>query len=859
MLCIPRYRRPLRIAALAGLGLTAGSSALASQGSTWEWVNRQIVDRIQVTGRRTLGYHSHQVDGDTDSFNTLTYGGYGGNRFTDLGVITINGRNVLGVLNFDATLDPSRFADPQTERYTLSYRKKDYFVAYGDIQGTLLNTNRFASFNKTLRGAMGGLTMGRLKMQAVTSESRGSARTVSFQGNNSSGPYYLQVSQIVKGSEEVRVDGVTQRLGQDYVISYEIGTITFIGKSIPPTSTITVSFEALGFNTNAGTITGAGASYNLGKYGEFGVTYMEQKSASGTGLSTRQELFQGAGAATTPYFLQFQPLTSQPIIVRLDGVLQVAGIDYHFDASNPAVFFFDKFVSLTSTISVVYTPVPTQTVDGDRQVVGFDYKIPLGKSGREGFLKYSQATGKLDSAVNPLEGTARGIEGRYDFGKFALNASVRDIPNSYVNIETRGFNRNEKASDIGLTYREGAYSLDSRLSNSLVGIRQTDTMGNVSFRNARSTTLRNIASYTPPKGLPVDFSYSRIRTRNQGRESELDGYLLSSRKNVGKLRTSFGFEQQSGRAPFTDGSTTEMRDFDIFSVRLDSSYNAGKGLAVIARTSFNRVDDGETTGQGQDYALSLSYVPNYRFRASLAHSVSDSGALATLGGFLTGDGLGYGGNGFSGGVSSGGGLGATTGTKIRLWRLESHYALSDRYSLSMDAAHTFARGSVSSNSETTSVSGRFDADLGRSHYFGFGFTNSASKFAGSSVTSKATTLDMNLSGSPGRFGYSLGMNLLISGGNSAFKQDSTYYGAGLSYFAGGRHSFFADYSSGHSTGSFGQNDQYFSLAHQYAIWRNVALRTSYTWRKTENISGGTAGAFRSKGFDIQLTFTFVPR
>ncbi len=853
-----QFQRPLKIAALAGLGF-AVSAAAPAQSSTWKWVNKNIVDRIQINGRRSLGYHSHSVDGDKETFDTLTYGGYGDKKFTDLGIVTITGRNVLGVLSFDATLDPSRYADPQTQRYTLEYRKKDYFVAYGDIQGSLVNTNRFASFNKTLRGAMAGVESGRLKVRAVSSESRGSARTVSFQGNNSSGPYYLQVSQIVRGSEEVRVDGVTQRLGQDYVINYEIGILSFINKSISPTSTISVSFEALGFNTNAGTVLATGASYNMGKMGEVGVTWMQQKTAGNGALSTREELFQGSGAASTPYFLQFQPVQSKPIIVRLDGILQVEGVDYHFDLTNPTVFFFNKFVPFSSTISVVYTPTPTSTVDGDREVLAFDYRLNFGRDGRRGYVKYSQATGKLDSPVSPLEGTAKGIEARYDFGKYQLSAAVRDVPDGYVNIETRGFNRNEKATDLGLTFRDGPFNLDSRVQNSSVSIRQTNGLGEVSFRNARTTGFRNSASYTPTKGLPVEFGYTRLLTRNQGQESQMDGFSLSSRKDIGKLRTSFGLDKQTGRAPFAGGSGTELRDFDIFAFRLDGTYGAGKGLVISGRTSFNQVESGGESGKGEDYSLTANYVPNNRLRMTLSNTVSNSGALAALGGFVTGDGLGYGGNGFSGGTSGLGGLGAPSGSKIRLWRFESHYAISDRYNLNLEAIDSLSSGSVSSNSETKILSARFDADLGKSHFFGFGFTKSATKFLSSDIESDATTMDLSLGGSPGRFSYDIGFNMLLSGGSSTARQDSTSIGFSTRYFAGNRHAFTADFNSGRSTGEFGQNDSYFSLAHHYQIWRNIALRTSYTWRKVDNLTGGVAGAYRSRGFDVELSFTFVPR
>lgn len=88
----------------------------------------------------------------------------------------------------------------------------------------------------------------------------------------------------------------------------------------------------------------------MGRGGKFGVTSMRQMSPNRGTSSTRLEKFEGFGAASTPYFLQFEPLASSVVIIRVNGVLQREFIDYRFDTSNPAVFYFTRFMPRTDQI-----------------------------------------------------------------------------------------------------------------------------------------------------------------------------------------------------------------------------------------------------------------------------------------------------------------------------------------------------------------------------------------------------------------------------------------------------------------------------------------------------------------------------
>ena len=487
------------------LGLVAASGAsYAWAPPIMDWLDKAILKRIQITGRRTLGVHMHSVTGDLEAFNSLNYYGQGASRFTDTGNITLVGDKVLGVLNFNMTLTDSRFNDPQSKRIWLDYKKDGFQLGYGDLMSaSLLNTNDFARYTKTLSGATVGYNKGRFAFKALRTESKSSARTRSLQGANSTGPYFLGDAQIVNDSEEIKVDGVEMRQGQDYTINYQSGAITFVNRVIPPTSTILASYETLGFNNTPGIVQGAGMSYDMGKFGRVGLTAVEQRAGGSTGLNSRTDRFQGYESTTSPYILDFEPLPSRPIVVKVNGILQIQNVDYIFgkDAAGNTIYsiiFFLRPVPAINEVSVTYTPKPTQTIDGDRRVWGFDYRLPLGN--KHGFIQYSQAMGELQNGVNPLSGTARGIKGEYRFGDYRLRASLKDVPDDFVGVESRGFNRNERAADVGLEFRHKAWSWGVSGIDSTINYRTPLPNGTTQVRESNFANQRAFVAFSPQPG-----------------------------------------------------------------------------------------------------------------------------------------------------------------------------------------------------------------------------------------------------------------------------------------------------------------------------------------------------------------------
>lgn len=828
------------LATLILFGCNAKSSA-----EPFDWLRRLILDRIQVSGYRDLGFHLHSVTGDREAFNTLNYYGQGNRRFTDIGNLEIVGDKVLDIFNFRATISDSRFVDPQQQQFRLDYAKSGWRTSLGDIWGSLLNSNPYATISRSMRGVTLEYRKGPLAAKVLRSEAKGSARTVSIQGNNSAGPYYLQSNQIVADSEQVQLDGIDMQVGRDYIVNYEVGYITFVSRLISPTSTIVVTYEALGTNSSPGVLQGAGLTYSFGPYGTLGLTALSQASRSGSGLSTRLETFQGFGAPSTPYFLQFEPLRSRPIIIKADGILQVEGVDYHFDLTNPAIFYFNRTMPATSNIDVVYTPKPTQTVDGDRKVIGLDYRVPIGHYGS---VLFSQATGELSSDVNPLKGTARGISGNLNLGGYRLSGGVSDVPDTYVSVETRGFQRNERSTRLSLD-KEGKVNFGGTYLNSRVALRSTSTSGAVTFQPARTTSAKAFVGGKAGEETTWNLEQSRQTSQTVLTKSQLDSTRITSTHRKGSLDLSGGLERESG---FGEDASSRT-NLQLNSAFLNADYRVARGLTLGSRTTFSNIKADSQQGNGRDITLTANYRPSDRLQVDASWVDSDSGKVATLNQFQLGSGLGYDGNGFSGGGSNGFNNGAI---RQQIGSIRTQYRVSPRISLDTRLYQTRSSGSVTSNAESTAISAGASVDLGNRTNLYLSLDQSKTKFLDSSNKSEALSFDVYLDAAPvGPWTYRLGTNVLLSGGSSSFAQDSMYFDATVGYRLSRRQQLVLSAQTGRTTGYLPQTDSLLALTYQYQIYENIALAGSFRLRKLSSLATST-GSYTSRSFDLNLTFNF---
>ncbi|MDX2065481.1 MAG: hypothetical protein SFX74_07040 [Fimbriimonadaceae bacterium] len=849
---------PASAATNAKLPIGAGRTKAPTPRSLTGLFNQLVTNRLDVSGRRVLSVHRHDVQGDREAFNTLNYAGEGGQFFTNQGQLSLRGKKVLGFLDFDMQVADNRLQDPDQRRVTLNFEGHPYRMAVGDINGSLLNTNEFSRFSRTLQGVMGEYRFGRFAAKGVRSQTRGAARTVSVTGNNSSGPYYLQSGRIRPDTLEVRVDGQEMRIGVDYELNADLGAISFLNRIIPPTSVIVATYESAAFNEQRGTIQGFGFAYDLGRFGRLGFSQVEQVGSGVSQNNSKVELFQGGGNPAVPYDLDYEP-TPGTVQVRVGTILQVPGVDYTFDTTYPRRFFFTRYIDPNQTISVTYRPTVIQTAVGDRRVTGFDWRMPFLKRTQPdvplteiGMITLSQADGR---ALGGNGATARGARLDYRNAGLRVNANVRDVPPGFVTVESRGFARNERASEVGLEYGRGAWSVNSSLSNSSVATRAS--IGSDALTIGRFTTANVGVRYAEPDGFRWGLTQSQSRSRLTD-ETRVDTTTLSSERQFGRVGLTLAYDRQIGRGPVNTNGQVALGRVALDTLRSGINWNAGSNLTLSSRFGVSSIDSPSGRGRGNDTSIGAEWRPNGAVAITTSYTDSNSGSLATLGGLSLGQGFGYGGNGFSSG-----GLGDTLNagqTTVRTLQSTAAFRVSDRFNVNLRYYQSRTSGELLANAAVNGFGAGLSYDLGRVNLF----TLSLDQTDGRALNAiggdnRSTSWAASLSGSPpGRVSYSLAAFGLVSRGGSTLQgQDSLTWDVNLNYNLKDRQRLLFGLTNGRSIGYYGQREMNAMFGYEYQIFRNIALRGLYRVRDIRNADSSlTSGNYRSRGFDIELTFDF---
>lgn len=143
--------------------------------------------------------------------------------------------------------------------------------------GDLSLDNRVSTFSpltRQLRGIAGSVWNNRGRVTAAGAETKGEFKSLEFRGTTGlQGPYALLSpgrttgEVIIAGTERVFVDGVRLQRGQnqDYIIDYDVGSITFTPRRLITTDTeIAVDFEVTAERFDRATVLGAAEKLQLG-------------------------------------------------------------------------------------------------------------------------------------------------------------------------------------------------------------------------------------------------------------------------------------------------------------------------------------------------------------------------------------------------------------------------------------------------------------------------------------------------------------------------------------------------------------------------------------------------------------------
>ncbi|MGC8784473.1 MAG: hypothetical protein ACP5RN_08815 [Armatimonadota bacterium] len=836
-------------------------------------ISEEFNRKIQLSGSKKIGFHIAKVSGDRNAYSDSYYFGQGGRPVTDFTELSIIGTKVFDLFNFNWRLTNTPFGTPQDRRFSINYERGGTRIDLGDITAAL-GGNELVSFNKTLRGIHVSTRLSRsfpLKVSGIYSETRATARTSVIYGNDSGGPYYLNASQILDGSERVRVDGREMVRGKDYEIDYFTGLLTFKeGIIIPRTSTILVSFEAEGYNEPSGKLTGWRVESPLGSL-NLGVIALRQDTRSSTGLRTKTERFYGYGNPLSPYELQYPVEPGSAVIATVDGVPQQQGTkrgegDFFVDADIPYRVYFNRAIPATSIISITYVPRLTGNATlGSRRVMGYDLNWQLGKLGSIGFYA---ARSSAQRGVGTQEGQGKMLNATLNLGSFRWTTLWRDIDPDFVTVESVGFRRQEKGYSHTIEY-VGSQQFNARLTfdrmqvpdyigSYLGGSQRT---GSASVSNSSFDATLNL-----PKAPQVRVSWLRQRnnsgsygsSENQSRSISLTHKLGSVSLSLDLLST-----RASSLSTFTTGGNTTTNSYDSSSdtLRLTWSWNQSDRLAFNGVLARGRTRASGSSNNAQDISIGVRWLPLKTLNISYQYAVRDSGTLSSTGGYLGGNlggsfvgpggyqsgwGVGYGAGGnYSGGyynpISSGLTY-SSIGVKNRSHNLTVSYTPNDNLSLDLGFMQQLSAGDNLTNTDMQGLNLGVNYRLSDKTSVALNFTRQNVNYVGASDGAKTDILYFTLRTELTR---KLVLNLqaqrmnsssLFSIGGSGQRQDQKMlaYSLRLEYPFAPRQSAFLEHRFSDVQGFFGSVDRDSALGYEYEINRYLAFTLSIRLQERSN-------------------------
>lgn len=425
-------------------------------GNFGSWLGRlgeSTGTKIKVTGYNTLSLRSESISGSADSYRSDQYLGRGSNGLYNDTDLTVDA-TLFKHFHYETRINNSLFNnpnDPNLNRVKLDYNTKKMRFEWGTIN-VGFQGNSLIDFSRFTNGMqLTNQWTDRFKSQLVYSQTRAETRTISINGNNSTGPYYVFAGQLVDGSDRVQVNGREMVKGSDYTLDTYSGELNFLkGRVILQSDVVAVTFEAVGFNTNRGTIYGSRLEYVPTKTTRVGVTYVAQQASGSFGAQEQVQTFYGFGSPGAAYTLNAPVDRSRPVTVSVNGIVLVQNADFIIDANLTNQIRIVRTVLPTELIQVRYTPLDVNPTPGNRSVLGLDGRISLGKIGS---VSTELALSGLSLSGSNVAGRAYQIRADLAPAKnLTTNLTLRNINPTFSSIQSPGFNRNEKAIEFNTDY-----------------------------------------------------------------------------------------------------------------------------------------------------------------------------------------------------------------------------------------------------------------------------------------------------------------------------------------------------------------------------------------------------------------------
>jgi len=425
----------------------------------------ELFQDIEVTGQNRLTFQKQSVDGALTAYQ---------NQRWDTGdVVRQTSLHLSGPIwkkfAFQADLSSSGYG-PSYSRWVVGYAGHDTQLFFGDLNVNIPG-NEFVSFSKPLKGyQLDQRLPNEGLVRAFYSKEKGLTRNQTFAGNNTSGPYFLTYTPVIDGSEVVKVNEDVQKFGADYILDYQSGQLRFEPvdrppRIIPDTSLISVSYQSYGYGASAGTLSGFRAEMPLlGNRLLLGVAHVRQgrDTPIADTVGYQEDVYQGSGS-TGPFDTIFRPIIingteviykgetktiEQALLVLVDNVEQAENVDY--DAYRQiGRIIFRRAVPPTALVLIrYYYDLTSNYPTGSQSVTGVDlsYRISDDLSLR---ADYGRSEGGQDSG----QGDAMQVNLDYSRPRLNVLVSWRNIEPDFSYLNSVGFYRQEKGTDVGVRWQ----------------------------------------------------------------------------------------------------------------------------------------------------------------------------------------------------------------------------------------------------------------------------------------------------------------------------------------------------------------------------------------------------------------------
>ncbi|MCS7186221.1 MAG: hypothetical protein RMK89_04625 [Armatimonadota bacterium] len=623
------------------------------------------------------GYASFQyqvgstVQGTEQGRQVYRYENYGLSKgFNAYGSLQVDWQ--IGNFSVKGEWTPARYS-PTAQRFRTEYNAGSTKFTYGNLFLSLQG-NQFVSFSRYAQGLQIEHKFGKSgDLMLMTFETPSQIVTDTFQGNNSPGPYFLRRSPIIEGSEQVRLDERPLRRGVDYTIDYNYGQIMF-ATPIPPTSTIAVSYESVGYG-GVGRFIGFRSNWRTGPNSSLGITFLTQNVPfTVTEKAERfREEFLGNGT-TGPFLLQVRPVAVGSEKVFVNGIQQTRELHYRIDYAAGIVTFLQPVPAGAIVVVEYYRAAATKATVGTMRLVGLDWNGNLGEFGRLNW-QFGMSSG------GDRNGWASEVRLSGENQKLAYTIRWQRVGSGFTRIENTDFFRNDSGLSAELRYElfQGLSLVAGWQNSKTAGGRYFGISTSGSVSESRNRDLNLSLSFERPKLPKLQVNYQRLRSSYGIGETSTDtsktfttvylGYRLGHFSLDGAWERS---DDSSTPKSQSSGSTTTLTatSAETDRKRFSFVYQPGSKLSIALDWTQNSSDSPERQyrSEATQRVFSVNYTPWQNLQISFSHQkLSGAASVSSLlggtvltgaaGGVFSGIGFGYTGLGTSWGTGYGTGFG----------------------------------------------------------------------------------------------------------------------------------------------------------------------------------------------------------